>query len=78
MAQITLDVEAKVTSIQINTDGPRLVLQGVLRDTVTGDTFRGFSEDVTDVLTPTQMARVVAIATQAQAWADDRLAGQTG
>ena len=71
--QITLNVSAVVTGIRISAAG-RITIDGVLQDTTTGATVRSFSEDVTDQLTPTQLAHVTAIVQRAQQWADGHIA----
>lgn len=71
--QATITVEAQITLVKIDPIGPRLLLEGVLLDTERGKVLREFSEDVTSLLTPTQLQQVQSIATRAQSWADGKL-----
>lgn len=70
MAQITLDVEAVLTGINIDPNGPRLFLRGFLREVGQPDSppIREFYEDVTGLLTAQQLTYIEAIVTRAQAW----------
>jgi len=67
---VTITVQAVVTGIRIDAKAGTLTIDGVQQDVATGATVRSFSEDVTPLLTPAQLAHVTAIVTRAQAWAD--------
>lgn len=73
MAQLTIEVNAVVTGIRIDVTARRLLCEGVLQNTATGETVRSFREDVTDSLSPAMKANLTALVTRAQTWADNKM-----
>jgi hypothetical protein len=71
--QLTVDVDGIVTGIRIEaTTPPRMIVEGVLQDTLTKATVKSFSEDVTDILPPAAKTAVQTLVTRAQAWIDSK------
>lgn len=80
MPQVTMNVIARVVSVAIDTSGsePQLVITADLVDSVTGLVFRRVKGNPTGALNQTQRDRITAMITQAQAWADAKLAEVLG